>query len=380
VNDINRQLKVLFLASDQSGPSFHVQWLPLQYFHKYNLLKGRIEYTLEKAIASSEADIVMWQRQYLPESLMLTRALKQKGIIVGSNIDDNVWKLPDGNPAKQIYQGETLARYEQILREVDFLTTSTPYLKKLALKFNPNVYVERNLVEPHYNEFVAPGRDKGQEDTIRIGWHLTVHHSSDAEIIKDVISAITQKYSQVRWIMMGWLPPSVAKLPKNKWEYFDFVPVDAFYPALASLDFDIGIAPLQDNPFNWGKTHRKFSEYAILGIPCILSPILPYLGLDKEEVAILPEKNSTENWVKALSFLIEHQEEREAQARRAYYWVLQNQDINLNIAEHAAIFYDAFNKFKDTDLKVPGYENTIWNFKEAERIQNLKIIKGINDV
>jgi glycosyltransferase involved in cell wall biosynthesis len=343
------------------------------------LLQGKLIYTLDQALAEN-ADIFMMQRQYVPEIIMYIRKIKQKEIILGSNVDDDVWHLPTDNPAKSVYTPQVLARYEQVLKEVDFLTTSTPYLKKLALKFNQNVFVERNLVESHLNEFVSPGRDKNDENTLRIGWHLTPHHKPDADIIKDVVPKITKHYPQVKWIMMGWLPPSIATLPKNKYEYYNFVPVDAFYPALASLDMDIGIAPLQDNAFNWGKTNRKALEYAILGIPMILSPVLPYLGWDEKKCAVIPKSNASEDWISAISYLIENKEKREAMAKRAYYYVLEHHNINTYIAEHAAIFYEMYNKLKGTNLKVPGYEDKVWNFEEAERIQNLVVVNGINDI
>lgn len=376
--DAPKILKVIMVASDQSGPMYHVLFLPSSYFNKYNLLQTKIVITLEQAM-TEEADIIQFQRQYVPEVLMYIRMAKKQGKILMTNVDDNIWNLPLNNPAKKIYSGDTLARYEQILREVDATTTSTPYLKKLTLPFNKNCYVERNLVEPFLNEFVSPGKDRGYENIIRIGWHLTPHHADDAELLKGIVPEINKRYTNVKWIMMGWLPPAIAILNRNLYEYYDFVPVDSFYPALASLDFDIGIAPLQNHPFNWGKTHRKFSEYAILGIPCVISPVIPYLGLDKENVAILPEGNTTENWIKAISYLIDNIEERENLARRAYHWVIDNQDINKWIGEHAQIFYSIYNKIKGTNLQVPGYEDKPFDLKAAERIQNLVVVPGVND-
>ena len=374
-----RRLKVVFIASDNSGPWFHVQYLPQQYFRKYNLLEPVAANDLHSILNTSDADLVYFQRQYMAEIIMVARRLRSQGKVLVSNVDDDVWNLPDNNPAKGVYTPEVLSRYEILLSEIDATVTSTPYLKKIVLPFNSKCYVERNLVEPFYNEFVAEGRDKDDEGLIRLGWHLTPHHHDDYLLIEKAIDIITKKYPKVKWIFMGYRVPICDKMPPNRWEFYDFVPTQAFYPALASLDIDLGIAPLIDAPFNWGKTHRKFSEYAIMGIPCILSPVLPYLGLDKEGVALIPKTNDTNGWVEMISYAIEHKEEMEQQAIRAYKWVLTNQSIDLWIAERAAILYDIYNKAKGTNYPVPGFENKIWNFQDAEHIQNLVLVPGRND-
>lgn len=375
----NKILKVLMTASDLSGPMFHVLFLPAQYFNKHNFLQTKIVTTLDQAL-TEDIDIIQFQRQYTPECLMYIRKAKKQGKVILTNVDDNIWELPPNNPAKSIYTGDTLARYEQTLREVDAVTTSTPYLKKLTLPFNKNCYVERNLVEPFLNEFVSPGKDLGYEDIIRIGWHLTPHHHDDYLIIEETIDKITRKYPKVKWIFMGYKVPILNKLPKNRWEYYEFVPVDAFYPAVASLDFDIGLAPLVDNGFNWGKTGRKAQEYAILGVPMILSPVCTYSNWKHNETCIKPETNDTKGWVAALSYLIENEPKREELARAAYHFVLENHNIDTWIKEHSAIFYEIYNKVKGENLPIPGYENEPFDPKVPEYVQNEEIANQLYGV
>ncbi len=375
----NRPLNVTFVASDNSGPMFHILFLPSQYFAKYNLLQNRVVHSLEQ-IDVNNLDMVVFQRQYVSQVLMFIRMIKEKGIVVVTNTDDNIWNIPPNNPAKKVYTGDNLARYEAILREVHGVVTSTPYLKKLILPFNKNCYVERNLVEPFLNEFVSIGKDRGSENIIRLGWHLTSHHHDDYLIVEAALYKIIQQFPQVKLIFMGYKVPMLAKVPRNRWEFYDFVEVDAFYPALASLDFDLGIAPLVPNGFNFGQTHRKFSEYAMMGVPAIVSPVLPYLGLPEEGVALSSKTNDTKGWFEILSYAIEHLPEMEEMAKRAYTWVLENQNINNFIWEHAQNFYQIYNQVKNTNLKVPGHENDIYDPKIAEHIQNLRIVKGLNDI
>jgi glycosyltransferase involved in cell wall biosynthesis len=345
-------LRILFAAADASGPSFHDLTIPTRYFHKYNLLQCQITHALEQ-ILNTNADIVNFQRQYLPEVLMYVRMAKQKGQVVTTICDDNVWNLPPKNPASSVYQGIVIDTYEAILQEVHAVTTSTPYLRELCIKHNPHTYIHRNLVEMSIHNLVFPDKDDDEQQSVRIGWHLTPHHADDAEIIKDAVPIITQRYPQVKWIMMGWNPPFVAKLPRHRTEYYGFVPVEAFYPAIASLDIDIGIAPLVDHPFNWGKTCRKAQEYAVLGIPMILAPIRTYDGWNHNETCIRPATNDTKGWVDAISYLIEHPEEHRRLATAAYHKVLEENDIDKWIKERAAVYYGVYNRVKGTNLMLP---------------------------
>jgi len=43
-----------------------------------------------------------------------------------------------------------------------------------------------------------------------------------------------------------------------------------------TLDFDIGIAPLEDTKFNKGKSNIKYQEYALMNAAPICSDVYPY--------------------------------------------------------------------------------------------------------
>ena len=371
-------LNVMFVAADTSGPAYHDLFLPVQYFHKYNLLKCVIVNDLASTL-STNADLISFQRQYVPEILMFLRKAKAAGKVVMTICDDDVWHLPPNNPAKSIYVGDVLARFNAILREVHAVTTSTPSLKREVLNYNKECYVHRNLVVPFYSTFKADGRDINDKETVRIGWHLTPHHHDDYLIIEEAIVKIAEKYPQVKWIFMGYKVPILSVLPPNRWEFYEFVNIDAFYPALANLDFDIGIAPLVDNAFNRGKTHRKFSEYGILKIPSVLSPVLPYIGLAELNCALTPTTNDTKGWVESLSQLIEDTQLQKTISKNAYNWVLDNQAIDTYIKERSAVYYHVYNKVKGTNLVIPGYEDEEPDFIAPERIQNLKSIQEVDN-
>jgi len=74
-----------------------------------------------------------------------------------------------------------------------------------------------------------------------------------------------------------------------------FYPPVMFPTLLASLNIDIGIAPLQDNEFNHSKSCVKFYEYAATGAATLTSKVLPYT----KEVGYCA-KNNVKDWVAKL--------------------------------------------------------------------------------
>ncbi len=147
---------------------------------------------------------------------------------------------------------------------------------------------------------------------------------------------------------MGYAPPTVLHyIHRSRWEYYDFVPVDGYYPALANLDFDIGIAPLIENGFNKGKTARKSQEYAILKVPMVLAPVTTYRDWINGEVCVKPAENTPQAWMKSIKFLIDHPEERERLVKAAYAQVKRNHDMDTYIQERAGIYYDIHQKVQE---------------------------------
>lgn len=341
-------LKLVVIAGDRSGPFYHDFGVPFQYYEKYGLIDPlAIDHLFVDPLRV--ADVIHFQRQYAPESLLLMRNMKKRKKACIFHCDDNVWELPPNNPAIGVYKGRILEFYQTILHEAHAVTTSTPYLKKLCERFNPNVYIFRNLVESKIEEFLTPGRDNPEE--IRIGWTGTPHHHDDILPMEPIFPELV-KDSRVKLVFMGYAPPTVLHhIHRSRWEYYDFVPVDSFYPALANLDFDIGIAPLIENGFNKGKTARKAQEYAILRAPMCLAPVTTYRDWINGEVCTKPSENTPEAWYKILRFMIDHPEERDRLQKAAYAQVKRNHDIDTYIQERAGIYYQIYEKVQSGEYK-----------------------------
>jgi glycosyltransferase involved in cell wall biosynthesis len=289
--------------------------------------------------------------------------LQAQGKVCVFLCDDNVWELPPGNPARGTYeQADVIHRYQSIMSIAHAVTTSTPYLVSKCKEINQNSSMFRNLVDPDIAKMVSPGRDDPKE--IRICWTGTPHHHDDAALMDQACLDILHKYPKVKFVFMGYHPPSmVTKYPTGRYEYYNFVPVDAWYPCFASLDIDIGLVPLIDHPFNWAKTCRKFQEYSIVGAPTVASPVGNYNDLPKDIVTLVSDNLSPESWVESISYLIDNPEERKIRGQKSYQYIMDNHNITTFIFERAQFYYDIYAKITGTERTV------IWDETQKESVK-----------
>jgi glycosyltransferase involved in cell wall biosynthesis len=353
MHEIEKVLNVTFLCGDKSGPHYHDIFVPTIHFTKTKILNCESQFALDYS-QLVKADVIHFQRQYAAESYIVMRNLQEQGKPCLFLCDDNIWELPPGNPARGTYeQADVAYRYQTIMTLAHAVTTSTPYLAKKCREFNPKVTIFRNLVDPTIRSFMSPGRDNPRE--VRICWTGTPHHHDDAALLDEACLKILHKYPQVKFVFMGYYPPSLfEKYPKDRYEYYNFVDVDAFYPCYANLDIDIGLVPLIDHPFNWAKTCRKFQEYSIVGAPTIASPVGNYNNLPNDIVTLVPNNLSPESWIETISSLIEDRDKRLRLGEASYQYILDNHDINTYIYERAAVYYKLYMDVTGQDIIVPS--------------------------
>ena len=348
---MDRPLRVYFVCGDKSGPFYHDIGIPTKYFNQYKLLDCIMAgYLNIDEMANS--DIIFYQRQYAPESILSQRTLKAEGKPCIAHVDDNVWEIPAYNPAAPIYKGDILKRFELMLTEAHAVTTSTEYLASLCRRFNKNVYCFRNLIETGIYDFKDPGRDLRDRDTVRIGWTGTQHHLDDITMVEQALKEVCRKYPQVRLVFFGFMPPNIhSMVAADRIEFYNFVPPETYYLCLAKMDLDIGIAPLCENGFNKGKTARKAQEYGTLQIAPVLTPWDTYEVWTDGVNCLKPKKNKHIEWVKDLSRLIEDVEFRNRIASGARDFVIENHAIDKYIMERAQTYINIYNKVHSGEIK-----------------------------
>ena len=241
-----------------------------------------------------DCDVIVMQRvmfEDIPEKILLAQA---NGQIIVNDIDDWYFGLSSKNAAfaashPKTNPKENTIHYKTILARSDYVTTSTPYLRERLASF---VKCPIELI----GNYVDVGRFKGRPiektETPIVGWvGSTAHRSGDLNEVKGILGPmfeegliklhhsghVSQHVSFAEEIDVH--PKLVTTLPLVS---------PSKYPEL--FQFDIGIVPLSDVPFNMAKSNIKGLEYAAAGIPFVASPTPSYLELKEDGIGLIARK------------------------------------------------------------------------------------------
>ncbi len=263
-----------------------------------------------------EVDVVVCQMVHFEKSLRLFSAIWDLydvppvgKVPVVVECDDNYRNTPAYNPAANAYEAGTLFRRIATtqFRLADAIVVSTPGLKQLYGDYNDHVYVIPNSIDfPTWDRAVAKHKTK---PGIRIGWAGGANHERDLKIMEPVIKRIMAKYRDVKFVFVHGAPKFLREIPGV--EYVPkFTPILKYPQFLADQDFDIGIAPLELNTFNEGKSNLRWLEYSALGIPTVASSVGHFQETIRNGKDGILVENSTpaieeDQWVEHLSKLIE---------------------------------------------------------------------------
>jgi glycosyltransferase involved in cell wall biosynthesis len=258
-------------------------------------------------------DLVHFHRQHGPNTERGIRALRQAGVVVSYDNDDDIASVPDESPFIRNYgrqEAEEDAR--GVLRTAltaDLVTTPTPVL---AEKYR-SAGIRHVAVLENYLPTQWARRRRTPHQGLVVGWTAgRTHAADDARLgISQALARVLERHPEARVISIGHR----LQLPPDRYEHIEQLPFPELIDHLAR--FDIGIAPLADMEFNRARSNVKLKEYAILGIPWLASPVGPYAQMGEAEGGRLV---SDEGWEEALSRLIEVREERLLLGQSAAAW------------------------------------------------------------
>lgn len=300
-----------------------------------------------------EADIVIIQRdaagidiETISNWLKSWRAAGKKCVL---ELDDDFF---DANELyKRTHSGkwtvsQIVASVTWLAMAADAVITSTPHLKKIASKYNKNVFLLPNYLDPglwglrnkrkkpqYFHDYSDNSYDdyddyddhsdnnERNNASVKIGYIGTATHDGDLAIITEVMNRLEHEYGdKIQIEVIGAFQKRLNKpffgqavaLGKNR-QYSQFVKWLRKY-----VDWDIAVIPLEDNHFNKSKSHLKYLECSALKLASICSDVSTYSNIVENNKNGLLVKNNREDWYQAIKYLIENPSKREQLAQEAY--------------------------------------------------------------
>lgn len=225
-------------------------------------------------------------------------------------LDDVITDIDPSNPFFKNFSANSRTRLKYALARCDRMVVSTDFLADLYQHLIADIRVVPNRLEM---EKWLPLRSKKRTGKKpRVGWAGGTTHQRDLLLLKEVIE---QTRDEADWIFFGMCPEEILPLIK---ESYPFVPFEDYPAFLASLNFDIAVAPLADTIFNRGKSNLRLLELGILGLPVICTDIDPYRDSPACRV-----DNTVNAWVSALRERIHDAEARETEGGTMRRWVTE---------------------------------------------------------
>lgn len=287
-------------------------------------------------------------------SMYYHRDKYKKKVVI--DIDDDYLSIFPSHPLYDVMKEtkKNRAFCSTILSFADVITVSTEPLKQRIHEHMKKVYGldKKIVVIPNMNDVkdwnYKPA--KKNQDKIVIGYSGSYSHDDDLKMVFPAIAQIMDKYPNVYFETLGAVGNENIQLysvfsdeAKLRCDILPSTWTFKEYPKhLASMKWDIAIAPLVDQAFQRSKSHIKFLEYAMYKIPIIASRVYPYYVSNFGRYVIIHEETGLlckpSEWFDALEDLILHPDKRKILGENAYTHVVHDWQYE------SKDFTDALNK------------------------------------
>ena len=331
----------------------------------------------------------------------LVRSLQSLGIIVIADIDD-YWLPTKEHPIHQlIVENKIHTKIVENLKVADYVTTTTELFANEIRKFNKNVLVLPNAIDPKEPQFNEPTLDS---EKIRVGWLGGSSHLHDLKLLDGMVSKLSPIQDKLQYYVCGFdVRGTVTEINKetgqqtqrpikpqetvwvryeeiftnnykiispeyktylDKFEEGDYPaiqkenyvrvwtrPVDSYARNYAK--FDISLAPIKNHMFNRMKSQLKVIEAGFYKKALIASNVGPYTidlkhalhqGKFTDGNALLVnESNNHSDWAKHVKKLVDNPNLITDLGERLYETVKERYDLNL-VTKTRADFYKSLIK------------------------------------
>jgi glycosyltransferase involved in cell wall biosynthesis len=258
-------------------------------------------------------DIVFLQRKRFNQPRLGWLRKRSRRIIY--DFDDSV--MYRNSKAKDPTSQTRKRRFIQMIRASDFVIAGNQFLKDRVLPLNSNVEVIPTSID---QERYQPKDYSVPKEKVTLGWigdHGSIHY---LEKMRPIFEKIGERYprSELKIVCDVFFDCERINVVKKKWTFEDEV------KDLQS--FDIGVMPLVDDPWSWGKCGLKIIQYQGVGLPVVCTPVGVNLDLVEDAVNGFWARTPQE-WEEKISLLMEDSLLREKMGKEGRRRVLEKYTV-----------------------------------------------------
>jgi glycosyltransferase involved in cell wall biosynthesis len=347
--------------------------------------------------------IVHFHRNFgdLEQCPQLIKQLRSMGIIVIGDIDD-YWFPTKEHPIHELIRQQNMhTKIVNNLRECSYVTTTTEIFANEIRKFNKNVVVLPNAIDPTEGQFNQPTLPS---DKIRVGWLGGSSHLHDLKLLDGMVNKLSPLQDKLQYYICGFDTRGVVtelnketgekrqrdiKPEETVWVMYEKIftndykiispeykiYLDKFaegeYPAIQNenyvrvwtrpvdqyaknySNFDISLAPIKNHIFNRMKSQLKVIEAGFYKKALIASNVGPYTidlkhamkngEFTDGNALLVDEVRNHSDWVKNIKKLVESPDMIKELGERLYETVKDKYDLNI-VTKTRSEFYKSLIK------------------------------------
>lgn len=276
---------------------------------------------------TARGNAVVWQ--FLGDEMRTKLAFGMRELMqvpLFMEVDDNylqpaAYARAKGSQAWFLTKAEAKGRYSneahrELTPYLDGVICSTPHLAEAYSRFNPNVHVCPNSVDPDDWQY-----EREESDVFRIVYYGSPTHNWDAPLVTRALKWAARQPG-VEVTVVGFKNPAWS----FKHEVLPWVPwLDVARKQL--FRFDLGIAPLKVTDWANGKSDVKILEYAMAGVCPLMSRAEPHRYWSDWEPLIVED----DEWEERIRWFVNNQDEARYLAEAAKSHVLETRSIEQSI-------------------------------------------------
>jgi glycosyltransferase involved in cell wall biosynthesis len=255
-------------------------------------------------------DVLFLQRKRFQQPLL--GLLRRKARRIVFDFDDAV--MYHNSKAASPHSRTRRRRFADMVKASDYVIAGNSFLQKQAAPFTNHVAVIPSPIDD--TRYVLKDYS-ARKDTVSIGWigdHGSIHY---LQRLRPVFEELGRNYpqAQLEIICDIFFDCDHIKVVKKMWSQENEI------EDLRNLD--VGVMPLLDDPWSWGKCGLKILQYYGVGVPSVCTPV----GVNRDVVQDSVNgfwAMTREEWIAKLSTLIEDAELRKAMGMRGHELVMKS--------------------------------------------------------
>lgn len=317
------------------------------------------------------------------QSPLIIKQLRKWGLVTICDLDD-YWMPGKEHPAYQLVKNNNLAYHiTQNLSAAEYVTTTTSLFADEIKKYNKNVFVLPNAIDPNEEQFQ---QETLPSNRLRFGWLGGSSHLHDLMLLQGTVNKLGSFKNEYQMYLCGFdIRGSVTEInpqtgeqkqrpikpEETVWKRYeeiftdnykfvtedhknylmkfvagDYENTDAFYHRVWTQPvttyaknyskFDVSLAPIKDHIFNRMKSQLKVIEAGFYKKAIIASDVGPYTldikhalknGEFTDGNGLLVDKKRNQDWSKYMKKLINNPSWAEDLGERLYETVNGTYDL-----------------------------------------------------